>query len=73
MDFKRIANIFMLTFGLLNIYLIVSIVGRVDIQDTTTQPANGEDLITSLSSSNISLPDLQGTEVEGREVYSKEP
>ena len=70
MDFKRIANIFMLTFGLLNIYLIVSIVGRVDIQDTTTQPANGEDLITSLSSSNISLPDLQGTEVEGREVYS---
>lgn len=69
MDFKRIANIFILAFGLLNVYLIVSIVGRVDIQDTTTQP-NGEDLISSLSSSNITLPDLEETEVAGREVYS---
>lgn len=70
LDFKRIANIFILAFGLLNLYLIISIVGRVDIQDTSTQPANGEDLIASLSSSNISLPNLEGTEVEGREVYS---
>ena len=70
MDFKRIANIFILAFGLLNLYLIISIVGRVDIQDTSTQPANGEDLIASLSSSNITLPNLEGTEVEGREVYS---
>lgn len=69
MDFKRIANVFILAFGLLNVYLIVSIVGRVDIQDTSTQP-NNEDLIASLSSSNITLPDLEATEVEGREVYS---
>lgn len=69
MDFKRIAHIFILAFGLLNVYLIISIVGRVDIQDTSSQPMS-EDVISSMESSNITIPDLEETEVADREVYS---
>lgn len=69
MDFKRIAHIFILAFGLLNVYLIVSIVGRVDIQDTSLQPTD-EDIISSIEGSDITLPDLEGTVVDEREVYS---
>ncbi len=69
MDFKRIAHIFILAFGLLNVYLIISIVGRVDIQDTYSQP-NDTDVFSSIESSNITLPDLEGTEVEDQDVYS---
>lgn len=69
MDFKRIAHIFMLAFGLLNVYLIISIVGRVDIQDTSLQPSD-DDVILSMESSNITLPDLESSEVSDAEVYS---
>lgn len=69
MDFKRIAHIFILAFGLLNVYLIISIVGRVDIQDISSGSTD-TDVLSSIESSNITLPDLEGTEVEDQEVYS---
>lgn len=69
MDFKKIARIFMVAFGLLNIYLIIGIFNRTDIQYTTSQPVD-EDLISNMEASNIELPDLSESEATTEEVYS---
>lgn len=59
----------MLAFGLLNVYLIIGIVNRQDIQYTSSQPVD-DNLISNIEASNITLPDLSGTETEAEEVYS---
>lgn len=69
MDFKKIARIFMVAFGLLNIYLIIGIFNRTDIQYTSSQPVD-EDLVTNMEASNIELPDLSDTEATTEDVYS---
>lgn len=69
MDFRKIARIFIIAFALLNIYLIVGIVERQDIQYTTSQLTE-EDVYDNISESNIALPDLEGTDMESEEVYS---
>lgn len=70
MDFKRIARIFILAFGLLNLYLINGIVVREDLQDVSTQP-NDNSIMSSMSSSNIQLPeDLANTDLEDEDIYS---
>lgn len=69
MDFRKIARIFIIAFALLNIYLIVGIVERQDIQYTSSQPTE-EDVYENISESNIALPDLDGTDMESEEVYS---
>jgi regulatory protein YycI of two-component signal transduction system YycFG len=69
MDFKKIARIFIVAFGLLNIYLIIGIFNRTDIQDTSSQPAD-ENLISNMEASDIELPDLSETEASTEEVYS---
>ena len=69
MDFKRIARIFILTFGLLNIYLLIGVLNREDIQDTSSQPSS--DILANMADSNIELPsDISQTDSENLEVYS---
>lgn len=69
MDFKKIARIFIVAFGLLNIYLIIGIFNRTDLQYTSSQPAD-DNLISNMEASDIELPDLSGTESDTEEVYS---
>lgn len=69
MDFRKIARIFILAFGFLNVYLIVNIVGRHDIQDTTLQPTD-DDIQSSIEASNITVPDLSSTKEVSENVYS---
>ena len=68
MDFKKIARIFILTFGLLNIYLIVSIFGRQDIQYTSSEPTTNDN-ITNMEELDIELPDLEGLEIQEEEIF----
>lgn len=69
MDFKRIARIFILTFGLLNIYLLIGVLNREDIQDTSSQPSS--DILANMADSNIELPsDISQTDPENLEVFS---
>ncbi|MER2063930.1 MAG: two-component system regulatory protein YycI [Alkalibacterium sp.] len=65
MDFKKIENIFLITFLLLNIYLLVSYFNRNDIQQATSAP-DQVNLIREMQQIGIDLPALQEEE---REVY----
>ncbi len=65
MDFKKIENIFLITFMLLNIYLLISILNRSDLQHASTAP-DQVNLIREMEQIGIELPNL--TE-EVREVY----
>lgn len=68
MDFKKIARIFILAFSLLNIYLIVGIFERQDIQYTSTQPTTNN-IYTNMADLDIELPDLDGLDTEGEEIF----
>jgi regulatory protein YycI of two-component signal transduction system YycFG len=65
MDFKKIENIFLITFLLLNIYLLVSYLNRNDIQQATSAPGQ-VNLIREMEQISISIPTLQEEE---RDVY----
>ncbi|GAB2322623.1 two-component system regulatory protein YycI [Alkalibacterium sp. m-11] len=65
MDFKKIENIFLITFMLLNIYLLISFLNRSDLQHASTAP-DQVNLIREMEQIGIDLPNL--TE-EDREVY----
>lgn len=65
MDFKKIENIFLITFLLLNIYLLVSYFNRNDIQQATSAP-DQVNLIREMEQIGIELPTLQEEE---RNVY----
>lgn len=69
MDFKKIAHIFIVAFTLLNIYLIYGILERKDIQHTSTPDAT-HNILTNMEEMDIILPDLTGTEIDKKEVYS---
>jgi len=69
MDFKKIARIFIIAFVALNIYLIIGIFERQDIQYTPSQPEE-EDLLTNMAASDIEVPELNETETEEQEVFS---
>lgn len=69
LDFKRIARIFIIAFGLLNLYLINGIVEREDVQNVSTQPMDSS-ILSSMSSSNITLPEnLADTSIEDENIY----
>src|SRR5690625_5379173 len=68
MDFKKIARIFILTFGLLNIYLIVSIFGRQDIQYTSSEPTTNDN-IANMEELDIKLHDLEGIDIKEEEIF----
>jgi regulatory protein YycI of two-component signal transduction system YycFG len=65
MDFKKIENIFLMTFMLLNIYLLISFLNRSDLQYASTAP-DQVNLLREMEQIGIDLPNL--TE-EQREVY----
>lgn len=69
MDFKKIARIFIIAFGLLNIYLIFGIFRRQDIQYTASEPADS-DVLANVDELDIELPDMEGTDVSDKEIYS---
>lgn len=61
MDFKKIENIFLITFLLLNIYLLVSYFNRNDIQQASS--SSGQvNLIREMEQIGIELPTLQEEE-----------
>mgnify|MGYP001049299351 CR=1 FL=1 len=68
MDFKKIARIFILTFALLNIYLLISIFGRQDIQYTSSEPTTNDN-ITNMEELDIELPDLEGMAMQEEEIF----
>ncbi len=69
MDFKRIARIFILAFGLLNIYLFFGVIERQDTQNISSQPTS--DILENIKESNIELPgNLATTDADNLEVYS---
>lgn len=69
MDFKRIARIFIIAFGLLNIYLFASVIERQDTQNISLQPTS--DILENISDSNIELPsNLSTTDEKNLNVYS---
>lgn len=65
MDFKKIENIFLITFLLLNIYLLVSYFNRTDIQQATSTTGQ-VNLIREMEQIGIELPTLQEQE---RDVF----
>ncbi|API88285.1 hypothetical protein BKP56_02745 [Marinilactibacillus sp. 15R] len=65
MDFKKIENIFLLAFVLLNIYLLVSFISRTDLQYATTNPT--QDFTSDMRDRGIEYPQTL-PEVES-EVY----
>lgn len=69
MDFKKIGHIFIVAFTLLNLYLIYGILERKDIQHTSS-PEASHNILENMQEMDIGLPDLAGTETDGKEVYS---
>lgn len=69
MDFKKIANIFIVAFTLLNLYLIYGILERKDIQHTSS-PETTHNILANMKEMNIVLPDLTGTEIDAKQIYS---
>ncbi|MFO8069681.1 MAG: two-component system regulatory protein YycI [Alkalibacterium sp.] len=65
MDFKKVENIFLITFLLLNVYLLVSYLNRNDIQQATSSPGQ-VNLIREMEQIGINIPTLQEEE---RDVY----
>jgi regulatory protein YycI of two-component signal transduction system YycFG len=70
MDFKKIARIFIIAFTLLNIYLLIGILERQDIQDISIQTNSSSDVLENMEQLNIEVPDLSSVDVENAEVYS---
>ncbi|HLR91960.1 MAG TPA: two-component system regulatory protein YycI [Atopostipes sp.] len=68
MDFKKIARIFILAFTLLNIYLIVGIFERQDIQYTTAQPTS-DNIFSNMEDLDIELPNLENEQTNTEEIY----
>lgn len=69
MDFKKIARIFIWAFALLNIYLLIGVYERQDIQNISSQPTG--DALTNILAADIDLPEnLSATDIEDEEVYS---
>lgn len=66
MDFKKIENIFLVTFILLNIYLLVSFLNRYDLQYASTTP-DQVNVLREMEQRGIELPSFPE---EDREVYS---
>lgn len=69
MDFKKIAQIFIVAFLFLNLYLIYGILERKDIQQTSTQ-ADSYNIIANMEEMGIDLPDLTELNSEEQEVHS---
>lgn len=69
MDFKKIGHIFIVAFTLLNLYLIYGILERKDIQHTSS-PETTHNILANMKEMNIGLPDLAGTDIDGKEIYS---
>ncbi len=69
MDFKKIGQIFIVTFIFLNIYLIYGIVERKDIQQTSSQSTD-YNLFSSMEEMDITLPDLTEVKKDEQEIYS---
>lgn len=65
MDFKKIENIFLIAFALLNIYLLMSFIGRENIQSATSNPT--QDVIADMRDRGITIP--QSLSKENLEVY----
>lgn len=65
MDFKKIENIFLITFLFLNIYLLISFLNRSDLQYASTAP-DQVNLIREMEQIGIELPSLNEEE---RSVY----
>lgn len=66
MDFKKIENIFLVAFVLLNIYLLISFLNRYDLQYASTTP-DQVNVLREMEQRGIELPTF---EEEEREVYS---
>lgn len=69
MDFKKIGHIFIVAFTLLNLYLIYGILERKDIQHTSS-PETTHNILSNMKEMDIGLPDLTGTDVDGKQIYS---
>ncbi len=69
MDFKKIARIFIIAFGLLNIYLIIGIYERQDIQHITSEPTTNN-LLESMAELNIDVSDLEGLDSEEENIFA---
>lgn len=65
MDFKKIESIFLITFLLLNIYLLISFLNRSNLQHATTA-SDQVNLLREMEQIGIELPSLNE---EVREVY----
>lgn len=61
MDFKKIENIFLVAFLLLNVYLLIGYLNRYDIQYATTAP-NQVNLVREMEQSGINLPAFNESE-----------
>lgn len=68
MDFKKIARIFILAFALLNVYLLVAVYERQDIQDITIELTTNS-VFTNMEELDIELPELEGLDSRIEEVY----
>ena len=68
MDFKKIARIFILAFALLNVYLLMAVYERQDIQDITIEPTMNS-VFTNMEELDIELPELEGLDSRIEEVY----
>lgn len=63
MDFKKIENIFLVTFILLNAYLIISFLNRYDLQYASTMP-DQVNVFREMEQMGIELPSFSETETE---------
>ena len=63
MDFRKVENIFLITFLLLNIYLLISYLNRTDIQQASTAPGQ-VNLIREMEQLGIDLPNLTENQPE---------
>src|SRR5699024_3997109 len=68
MDFKKIARIFILAFALLNIYLVIGIFVRQDIQYNSSQPTTNN-VLTNMEELDINRPAFAGLNTEGKEIF----
>jgi len=66
MDFKKIRNIFIAAFLLLNIFLVYSYYNRYNVQNTSTTN-NQIDVLAVMEQSGIELPEFENNEPE---IYS---
>lgn len=58
MDFRKVENIFITVFLLLNIYLLFSYFGRSDLQSASTNSTESLDVVSELNGLGVELPEL---------------